>query len=47
MGAAKFVDSCKSQGLDLPAIPVEEWPELDRRLMFVIRNVAKIKGDPY
>lgn len=47
MGAAKFVDSCKSQGLELPVIPVEEWPELDRRLMFVIRNVAKIKGDPY
>lgn len=47
MGAAKFVDSCKSQGLDLPSVPVEQWPEMDRRLTFVIRNVARIKGDPY
>ena len=47
MGAAKFVDSCKSQGLELPSIPVEQWPELDRRVMFIIRNVARIKGDPY
>jgi hypothetical protein len=47
MGAAKFVDSCKSQGLDLPSVPVAEWPELDRRLTFIIRNVARIKGDPY
>ena len=47
MGAAKFVDSCKSQGLDLPPVPVSEWPEMDRRMQFIIRNVAKIKGDPY
>ena len=47
MGAAKFVDSCKSQGLELPATPVSEWPEMDRRLQFIIRNVARIKGDPY
>lgn len=47
MGAAKFVDSCKSQGLDLPSTPVEEWPEMDRRLQFIIRNVARIPGDPY
>lgn len=47
MGAAKFVDSCKSQGLDLPSVPVEQWPEMDRRLTFIIRNVARIKGDPY
>jgi len=47
MGAAKFVDSCKSQGLDLPDVPVAEWPEFDRRLLFVIRNVARIKGDPF
>lgn len=47
MGAAKFVDSCKSQGLDLPPVPVDEWPEMDRRMQFIIRNVAKIKGDPY
>ena len=47
MGAAKFVDSCKSQGLELPVLPIEEWPEIDRRLTFIIRNVARIKGDPY
>ena len=47
MGAAKFVDSCKSQGLDLTPVPVSEWPEMDRRMQFIIRNVAKIKGDPY
>ena len=47
MGANKFVDSCKSQGLELPPVPVEDWPELDRRLTFIIRNVARIKGDPY
>lgn len=47
MGAAKFVDSCKSQGLELPSTPVDEWPELDRRLQFIIRNVARVKGDPY
>lgn len=47
MGAAKFVDSCKSQGLELPSVPVDQWPEMDRRLQFIIRNVAKIKGDPY
>lgn len=47
MGAAKFVDSCKSQGLELPVLPVEKWPEIDRRLTFIIRNVARIKGDPY
>lgn len=47
MGAAKFVDSCKSQGLELPSVPVSEWPEMDRRMQFIIRNVARIKGDPY
>lgn len=47
MGAAKFVESCKSQGLELPSVPVDEWPEMDRRLQFIIRNVARIKGDPY
>lgn len=47
MGAAKFVDSCKSQGLELPSLPVDEWPEFDRRLQFIVRNVARIKGDPY
>ena len=47
MGAAKFVDSCKSKGLELPSVPVEQWPEFDRRLQFIIRNVARIKGDLY
>ena len=47
MGAAKFVDSCKSQGLELDSVPVDQWPDLDRRLQFIIRNVARIKGDPY
>lgn len=47
MGAAKFVDSCKSQGLELPSVPASEWPEIDRRLNFIIRNVARIKGDLY
>lgn len=47
MGAAKFVDSCKAQGLDLPSMPIEKWPEIDRRLTFIIRNVARIKGDPF
>ena len=47
MGAAKFVDSCKSQGLELDSVPVDQWPELDRRLLFILRNVARIKGDPY
>lgn len=45
MGAAKFVDSCKSQGLELPPVPMEKWPEIDRRINFVLRNVARIKGD--
>lgn len=47
MGAVKFIDSCKSQGLELPSVPVEQWPEIDRRLLYVLRNVAKVKGDPY
>lgn len=47
MGAAKFVDNCKSQGLDIPSMPVEKWPKLDRRIMFIIRSVARIKGDPF
>lgn len=47
MGAAKFVDSCKSQGLDLPSVPVSEWPEMDRRMQFLLRNVLRVKGDPF
>ena len=48
MGAAKFVESCKSQGLELEPVPTDKWPDLsDRRMRFIIRNVARIKGDPY
>ena len=47
MGAVKFVDNCKSQGLDLDPLPVEQWPEIDRRISFILRNVARIKGDFY
>ena len=47
LGAAKFVDYCKGMGFDLPSLPVAEWPELDRRTMFILRNVARIKGDLY
>lgn len=46
MGAVKFVDSCKSQGIELPSTPMDEWPEFDRRMMFILRNSAKVKGDP-
>lgn len=46
MGAAKFVDSCKSQGLEFPSVPKDKWPELDRRMMFILRNVAGIR-DPF
>lgn len=46
MGAVKFIDSCKSQGLELPSVPVEDWPEIDRRLLYILRNVAGVKGDP-
>lgn len=47
MGAVKFIDSCKSQGLDLPSMPVEQWPDIDRRLLFILRNVGGVRGDPY
>lgn len=41
MGAAKFIDSCRAQGLDFPALPREEWPSLDDNL-FYLRNIAEI-----
>lgn len=47
MGAVKFIDSCKTQGLDLPSVPKADWPEIDRRLSFILRNVAGVRGDPY
>lgn len=46
LGAARFVDHCKSQGLELEPIPKDEWPELDKRRMFVIRNAGRIH-DPF
>lgn len=49
LGAVKFVDNCKSQGLELPPVPVEEWGKYDvdgRRVNFILRNVARVKGDP-
>lgn len=42
MGANKFVDSCKSQGLEMESVPRNEWPELDRSMKFMIRNVCKL-----
>lgn len=45
MGAVKFVETCKAQGLDLPSTPMNEWPELDRRLTFMLRSVAGVRGD--
>ena len=41
MGPAKFIDSCRSQGLDFPSLPRSEWPDLDEN-MFYLRNVAGI-----
>jgi len=41
MGAAKFIDSCRAQGLDFPALPRDEWPSLDDNL-FYLRNIAEI-----
>ena len=47
LGAAKFVDYCKGMGFDLPSMPVAEWPEINRRVLFILRNVARIRGDLY
>lgn len=41
MGPAKFVDSCRSQGIDFPSLPREGWPDLDEN-SFYLRNVAGI-----
>ena len=46
MGASKFTLSCASQGLKLPSVPKKDWPEVDRRLLFILQNVAKIH-DPF
>lgn len=47
MSWPKFLDTCKTAGLELEALPVEAWPDLneDHRLKFMLRNVAKVKGD--
>lgn len=49
MSWPKFLDVCKTGGLELEAIPVDQWPDLasDRRLRFMLRNVAHVKGDFY
>lgn len=47
MSWPKFMDTCKTAGLELEALPVDQWPDLasDRRLRFMLRNVAHVKGD--
>ena len=49
MSWPKFMDTCKTAGLELEALPVDQWPDLasDRRLRFMLRNVAHVKGDFY
>lgn len=44
MGATKFVDTCIKDGTELEAIPKAQW-NLDRRLKFIIRNVANRHWD--
>lgn len=47
MSWPKFLDTCKTAGLDLDAVPEDQWPDFaeDRRLRFMLRNVAHVKGD--
>jgi hypothetical protein len=73
MSWPKFLDTCKTAGLDLDPLPVDQWPDIvggvpcepigdpvdrdghpcvaftpgDRRLRFMLRNVAHVKGDFY
>ena len=49
MSWPKFMDTCKTAGLELEALPVDQWPDIasDRRLRFMLRNVAHVKGDFY
>lgn len=42
MSAGKFILSCKSMGLELDPLPVGQWPEIDRRLQFILANQAGI-----
>ena len=41
MGAVKFIDSCRAQGLDFPSLPRDQWPSIDEN-MFYLRNIAEI-----
>ena len=47
MGAVKFVDACKSQGIEMQSAPVEEWPDFSRMgwLISMLRSSAGIHGD--
>jgi hypothetical protein len=47
MSASKFNISCKSMGLTLDPLPQSEWPEVDRRMKFIIANQLGITGDLY
>ena len=47
LGYVKFVDYCKGMGFDLESLPPEKWPDLDRRAQFVLRTMARIRGDFY
>lgn len=42
MSSARFVESCKSQGLVLPSKPKSEWPELSRRVQFMLKNICHL-----
>lgn len=49
MGPAKFIISCRSMGLHLDPLPKSEWPDIDRRLRFVLANQFDIRDpeDPW
>lgn len=38
MGSPKFFDVLRTGGIPLKPIPKDQWPELDQRLTFLIRN---------
>lgn len=46
LGAVKFVDSCKSQGIEMEAAPVEEWPDFGQtRWLVSMMRSSGIHGD--
>lgn len=45
LGYVKFVDYCKGMGFDLESLPEDTWPEINRRTNFVLRTMARVKGD--